>query len=140
MKSWICCFFVLAVLVLVFSCKEDNSGNDFSVYNQWEITGFISVESVQYPKTEEYNPVLEILPDGRFTVELDVNHCCGNVELANDKKIKFLGAGCTKICCDSEFSQKFIEMLLQVESYETDGNSMKLEVPGWGAIILELHQ
>lgn len=128
------------LLIPFLSCKNDEIEMDNSIYNTWEITDFISVESRLYAKDKDYNPLIEILKDGSFNLELDVNHCCGNFEINSNQKIKFSGAGCTKICCDSEFSLKFIQMLSQVEGYELEGNSMKLDVPGWGWIQLELYK
>lgn len=140
MKNYVITVFLVLLPVFFASCEKDKNGITGDIYNAWEVTEFISVESVMYQKDKDYNPVIKIIKDGSFNVELDVNHCLGNFEITSNQKIKFFGAGCTKICCDSKFSEKFIQMLPQVESYEVEGSSMKLNVPGWGLIKLELNK
>lgn len=131
---------LILVLFLIpyLSCKNGKSEIESWVYNTWEVTEIISVESRMSEKNNNYNPIIEIKEDGNYNIELDVNHCYGNFEIASNNQITFSGAGCTKICCDSEFSQKFTQLLPQVCSYEIEGNKMKLEVPDWGWINLVL--
>jgi len=42
------------------------------------------------------------------------------------------------VCCDSEFSKKFVEMLPLVNSFSTEENILKLFVTEWGWIELKL--
>ena len=99
----------------------------------------MSVESVAYPKKDGYNPVIEFNNDGTYYLKLDMNSCIGIFTLTDNSGISMTAPGCTKICCDSEFSKKFVEMLPQVKSYQLENNNLKLEVPEWGWINLELN-
>jgi heat shock protein HslJ len=63
----------------------------------------------------------------------------GNFSVSDNNVIQLSASGCTKMCCDSEFSKKFVQMLPQVESYQIEKNKLKLDVPGWGWINLKLY-
>ena len=132
---------VLAVLIVLFpfiSCKEDEKiAND--IYNRWEIVDFMSVESAAYPKNNGFNPVIQFHKNGNYTLELDLNSCIGNFNIDSGSGIELSATGCTYVCCDSEFSEKIASTLSQVKSYELDKNKLKLQVPEWGWINLELY-
>lgn len=126
-------------MLVIFSCDKSEINETVSIYGKWAVTDFISVESVTYPKKDGFNPVIEIKIGGAYNLKLDVNSCMGNFTLSNSNSISLSASGCTKMCCDSEFSQKFVLMLPQVESFQFQGEMLKLEVPGWGSINLELY-
>lgn len=131
---------VLAFIVLFsfISCtKDDEIAND--IYRSWEIVDFMSIESVAYPKNNNYNPVIQFHDDGKFTLQLDINSCFGSFNLLLGNNIEISEVGCTLVCCDSDYSEKVITMLPQVTSYSINANQLKLNVPGWGWINLELH-
>ena len=96
-----------------------------------------SSESVSYPKTNGFNPLIEFKTDGTFLIKLDVNNCFGDFTQNNNGGISLSSPLCTLVCCDSQFSQKFIQMLPQVKTSEIEGSKLKLNVPGWGWIELE---
>lgn len=98
---------------------------------------FMSIESVAYSKDKNYNPVIQFNTDGSYSLKLDINYCGGSFSLTGENGIAISAGGCTKICCDSKFSQKFTEMLPKVISYSIERNKMKLNVSGWGWIELE---
>ena len=74
---------------------------------------------------------------GILEIQLDINMCGGDYEVGLDSTLNMDNAACTKACCDSQFSQKFVEMLPRVESFEIENNKLKLQVPEWGWINLE---
>ncbi len=127
------------LMIALFSCEKNESNIDTEIYGRWKATGFISVESVLYSRKDGFNPVIEIKNNGSYNLKLDANSCIGNYTLSNNNFIALSASGCTKICCDSEFSLKLVQMLLQVKSYKIESNNLKLEVPGWGWINLELN-
>jgi len=96
-----------------------------------------SVESVSYSKDNGFNPLIEFKNDGTYLIKLDVNGCFGDFTLSNGNSISISASGCTKMCCDSQFSQKFIQMLPQVKTFEIEGSNLQLNIPGWGWIELE---
>lgn len=135
LKNTVIVFFLLVINV---SCDEKH--DEFvGIINRWEVVDFMSIESVMYAKDKEFNPIIEFHENGSYSLQLDLNSCSGSFELIREKGINITTAGCTKICCDSEFSRKFVLMLPQVTSYSIEGNKMKLDISGWGWINLKLH-
>jgi heat shock protein HslJ len=138
MKRFQIIFITFLVLALL-SCDKKEKDEMKSIYGKWEATDFISLESVAYPKKDGFNPILEFKNDGTYNLQLDFNKCSGDFTLLNNNGISFSSVGCTKMCCDSNFSLKFSQMLPQVKTYHIKRNKLKLEVPDWGCINLELY-
>ncbi len=126
-----------ALLLLIVSCSdEDNCDCPTDILGKWEAQVFLSLESRGYSKNADYHPTIEFKEDGTIAVKLDINACFGSFETGEEATINISDSGCTEACCDSEFSQKFMEMLPQVRSYEIDGEALKLYVQEWGWIQL----
>jgi heat shock protein HslJ len=123
---------------LFFSCDKSGIESKVSIYSKWEVTTFMSIESMAYSKDNNYNPTIEFNSNGSYTIKPDMNHCIGTVSLLGENGIVISVAGCTKICCDSKFSQKFIEMLPRVKTFSIEGKNLKLNIPDWGWIELEV--
>jgi len=138
MKYFLLIINTFLLIVTLVSCNKDNNEVSDSIYNSWEVVEFMSFESVHYSKTDNYNPIIEFGKDGGFTLKLDANSCVGSFNLSDEDGIEITTPGCTKICCDSEFSNKFTIMLSQVENYSVIENQLKLDVSGWGWINLKL--
>ncbi|NQU52986.1 MAG: META domain-containing protein [Bacteroidetes bacterium] len=129
---------IFLFFVLFISCEKEKKETTDDIYNTWEVVDFMSIESMLYSKNNNYNPVIEFKNDGSFSLKLDANNCFGSFEITSENNLKIGAAGCTKMCCDSDFSNKFVEMLSRVESYSFEDNQLKLNVPEWGWINLEL--
>lgn len=139
MRNSVLKLFVFSLLISFYACNDDDCGcNDGNIVGKWEVKEFMSVESVLFAKDDDYNPTIEFKSDGTTAIRLDVNSCFGDYELGDEPTINISDSGCTKICCDSDFSKKFIEMLPQVGSYEIEDNMLKFIISGWGWIELEL--
>jgi len=132
---------LLFILLFGYTFNSCNRHDDVAIeiYNRWEVVDFISVESILYAKDNDFNPVIQFQKNGCYTLQLDVNNCTESFSLSGNEGIEITAAGCTKICCDSDFSNKITEMLAQVDSYSIEKNKMKLNVSGWGWINLELN-
>ena len=130
-------YWVVFFTMLLSACSDDDDcGCTGDIYGKWEAKAFMSVESRGYPKDDDFNPTIEFKSDRTADVQLDVNACFGDFELQGENVIQISEMGCTEACCDSDFSQKFIEMLPQVNSYEIEDNTLKLHVSMWGWIEL----
>lgn len=129
--------YLFVLVFVVFSCDKSETEVRKAFYGKWNVTGFISVESMAYPTKNGFYPNVEFKEDGSFKLNLDVNSCKGNFTLLENNQISISASGCTKMCCDSEFSNKLYQMLPQVGSYQIENNILKLEIPGWGWINLE---
>ena len=132
-------FLAILILSLFLGCDKEESRNDGILFNTWEVVDFFSIESRVYAKKDGFNPIIEFKHDGSFKLRLDVNGCFGSFKVLSENKIEIPAVGCTEMCCDSDYSQKIAQMLSKVTSYELDGRTMKLNVPGWGSLNLELH-
>lgn len=127
---------VILLMALFFSCRKDD--NDSSLYHTWEVKTFMSLESVAYPKTEGKKVLLSFNPLGNVGLKLEVNGCGSSFVISKPGQIKIDSFLCTLICCDSKFSDKLLQMLPEVTSYEIVKNMLRLYVPHWGYIQLEL--
>lgn len=128
---------LLTFLIVLISCHKDSESASDSIFHTWEVKDFMSLESVAYPKIEGNQIRITYNPNGTYQLQLDVNHCLGTFTTGFDSKLSIGSAGCTKICCDSEFSAKLLEMLPKVTTFKIDGNSLQLNVPQWGWIECE---
>lgn len=124
----------LLLLVVLFACKKECDRCDPDLFGRWEVTGLVSIESVLYEKMDGYNPVMEFKKGGSLDIKLDINLCFADFSITKGTTIDIGPAGCTEACCDSEFSQKLIEMLPQVKNWSVENDTLKLDVPGWGWI------
>jgi heat shock protein HslJ len=124
-------------LTTFYSCKKDTDEVSAAIYNSWEVVDFMGIEMVVFPKKDNYNPVIEFKKDGSYLIKLDANSCSGTFKIFGGDSIEISTPGCTKMCCDSRYSQKIVSELSEVKTYSVDGNSVKLNVPGWGWIELE---
>lgn len=129
---------VLFYLSILFSCNKNEDEGSNAIYQSWLVLDFMSVESVAYPKDKDFNPVIKFKNDGSYSLKLDLNSCSGSFTLTGENNISISAAGCTKICCDSEFSKKFVAMLPRVSEYSIEGNKLKLNVSGWGWIEMKV--
>lgn len=131
----------LLFLIVLSSCRknEEETGIPKDICNTWEIVDFMSIESVLYAKDPQNTILITFETDNSYELKLDVNICLGEFTISNENEIEITGPGCTEICCDSDFSEKTTLMLSQVDSYTFDENRLKLNVPAWGWITLELY-
>ncbi|MCK3685492.1 META domain-containing protein [Maribellus sp. YY47] len=122
---------VLFFSMVLFSCNDDKNEN-IDIYGKWQIDNLMSLESIAYPKNNGFSPWIEFKENGSFEIKLDANTGNGSFVLSGDDSIHFSMVAVTKICCDSEFSKKFLLMLPQVTGFSFEGNMLKLNVPSWG--------
>lgn len=130
--------FGLIFFLIFYTCNnDDDCACAGQIYGKWEVKEFMSIESVLYAKNDGFNPIIQFKQDGTISIRLDANICSSTFDLLSDTELNITDAGCTKICCDSDFSMKFLEMLPQVESYEIEHDELKLHVSSWGWMELE---
>lgn len=125
------------LLLILISCKKDEDKNSV-LFSTWEAKSFMSLESVAYPKNENNKILLTFNKSGSYHLKLDINSCGGNFTSGKNNQVEMESPACTEACCDSKFSEKLAIMLPKVTSYSIDGKTLKLNVPQWGYIELEL--
>ena len=138
MKKYVFPIVIVLFSVLAFSCDKDENPVVDNIYYTWEVVDFMSIESMLYAKDNNYNPTIEFKQDGSLNLKLDANSCFGSFETEGENNVSFSAVGCTKICCDSDFSNKLAAMLPRVESYDLEDDQLRLNVPAWGFISLKL--
>jgi META domain. len=131
---------IFILLFVVCACRKDGASDVQSLYHSWEAKSFMSVESVAYPKTEGKRVLLTFNPSGNVGLKLEANGCGSSFVISKPGQIKMDPFLCTLICCDSQFSDKLLQMLPQVTSYEIVKNKLRLNVPQWGYIEFELEE
>ncbi len=131
--------YIPLLMLFMFSCDKNETEYVSDLYRKWEVTEFIMVDQVDYLKINGFNPLIEFRDDGTYNIKLDMNMCIGTYNLTEPNKILVTTSGCTKICCDSEFSNKFVQMLPRVQSFLFEKNKLILEIPGWGLMKLQLY-
>ena len=137
MKAGFYSIILLMACLLVGACQQEVVHSDEAIFHTWEAKEFISVESVPYEKLEGNPILLTFKRDGTYALKLDINSCGGNFQ-ADTNWIELTLPICTEACCDSPFSYKLASMLPKVTSYTIEGETLKLNVPQWGYIELEL--
>ena len=131
---------ILTAIVLLFtliSCKNEEQANA-NLWAAWEAKSFMSLESVAYPKNENNKILLTFDENGSYHLKLDINSCGGNFTSGKNNKLEIESPACTEACCDSKFSEKLVTMISKVTSFNIEGKTLKLNVPKWGYIELEL--
>jgi hypothetical protein len=127
---------VILSLLLLLSCQKDDDHS--GLFQTWEAKEFMSIESVAYPKNENTRVLLTFNRSGSYNLKLDINSRGGSFTSGKSNQIEIETAACTEACCDSKFAEKVAAMLSLVNSYEISGNTLKLNVPQWGYIELQL--
>lgn len=131
-------FLTILILTLSFvSCNKDEGTNSL-LFQTWEAKEFMSIESAAYPKNENTRVLFTFNRSGSYHLKLDINSCGGNFATGKNNQIELESAACTEACCDSKFAEKVAAMLSRVTSYEISGKTLKMNVPQWGYIELEL--
>jgi len=128
---------ILFLLLILISCKKDKEANSI-LFATWEAKTFISLESTGYPKNENNKILLTFDENGSYHLKLDINSCGGNFNSGKNNQLKIESPACTEACCDSKFSEKLATMISKVTSFNIEGKTLKLNVPQWGYIELQL--
>lgn len=133
---------ILTAIFLLFtliSCNKEKEANS-NLFVIWEAKSFMSLESVVYPKNDNNKILLTFNESGSYHLKLDINSCGGNFTSGKNNQLEIEPAACTEACCDSKFSEKLATMISKVTSFSVEGKTLKLNVPQWGYIELELSE
>lgn len=122
---------VLFFAAVLCSCNDIKNENP-DIYGKWQIDNLLSLESLAYPKDNGFSPWIEFKESGSFQLKLDANTGIGSFTFIGDDSVHFSNVAVTKICCDSEFSKKFLLMLPQVTAFKFEEQTLELHVPSWG--------
>ena len=119
--------------MMTTSCAKKDIYIDLTS-NNWEIVKMKKQGEYTYTKAEE-SYVLTFTNEQTYTLNLDVNNCFGNYEIANKGNIDLGYVGCTEICCDSEFAQNLTQLFPKITKYYGKGDNLIFE--GEGEIVLK---
>ena len=121
------------VLLTLNACSEERS-IDSLVGTEWLLTDLeISLDNL-VPETDY---ILKFDSETNFSMNLDVNNCGGNYEDFNDGMINFkAGLACTKICCDSEFSNKLARLFPSIVTFRIQNDVLTLDAVHGRAIFI----
>lgn len=125
--------FILFVSML-WSCEKEEIETDITS-NNWKVLKIKNQEDSIY--TESLNSyILDFNSDTTFTINLDVNTCFSQYEIIKGENIEIKAVSCTEVCCDSEFANNLMLLLLNMTNFNTEGDELIFE--GNGEIILEV--
>lgn len=125
--------YIIAVFILS-SCEKEDINYDINIKeNEWVVSKIKTKEDLVL-RTTSSTYILKFIDDIQYTINLDVNSCGGNYTNFGNGSIKIEPAGCTEICCDSEYAEDLIQILSTITKYYGKGNELILE--GDGKIIL----
>ena len=108
----------------IFSCEKDK--NIDSIIGKWEVIS-VYKDSIIVPKNIEIKYNLEFRNDTNVMIALDVNDCWGNYSIILENNINFSDFGCTKICCDSDYALKLINIIQESSKFEISDDILSLQ-------------
>lgn len=94
----------------------------------WNLTGitFYEKDQIILPSAKDKGVSVKFMEDGKLSYKLSVNSCFGTYSIKAETMRVKLG-GCTKMCCDSDFSNDFQSVLGTAKSYKiTDGKYLQI--------------
>jgi len=124
------------VLIFILSCTNDIEEPSNSIYGRWAVSEVSSVSAIFIEAPDEEIIILDIKSDNTLELFLSTNICNGFFTLTGDDEISFNIGGCTKKCCDSDFSLFLFNMIQSTYKYSFVNDQLKLWT-GSGLIKLE---
>lgn len=122
-------------LLVVMSCQEEEDKQPMDqLFGQWEVVAIYS-DSVEgeLEKTNGFNPIITFKTDLRMDIQLDVNSAGGVLEYPGNNEINVVNSWSTDACCDSEFSEKFLEKLQDLSHFSFPSKDRaELHAGDWG--------
>lgn len=113
-------FFLVLVLFFI-SCNNETLFNDLQD-TEWLLKKIEIGSDTHKPQKDH---ILKFTSDSTYTLQLSVNTCGFDYSNGIEGSIDFgEWIACTKICCDSDFSEMMIDMLSKVEKYRFVGKTM----------------
>jgi hypothetical protein len=102
------------ILLIVFACKKEAKE---ITQHQWKVKSIrVHPDSSSRISTEDY--ILSFEDKYSYSFNLSINSCGGEVQFKSKNKVNFDDAACTLACCDSDFSQKSLDILTKSEVFE----------------------
>lgn len=127
------------LLVLLSCCTEEKAFKD-DIRGKWKLVNLTMAEKM-LPQTPEKDYTIHFKNDTSYELSLDVNQCFGDYKLDKNGEITLGPAGCTMVCCDSDFALKWTRLLRKMEYFSLTGNNLVLrgsrQIDSNGKIVLE---
>ncbi|MEL7120422.1 MAG: META domain-containing protein [Bacteroidota bacterium] len=112
-------------IALLLSC---NKSKDCCIANPLTITwvaASVDVENQFQTATNEI--IMTLHEEGQMSIKLDINTCGGDYSMdLSEQTVAFKEMFCTEACCDSEFAQNVVDVLLRSTRFETSGNTLTI--------------
>lgn len=113
---------VLFFFPLIISCSKDKQT---IIKNDWQVES-IKIHSDSGLQLPMNTYILSFKNKRNYSIELDVNSCSGKVHFKSNNKIEFEWPSCTKVCCDSDFAEKMMDVLGNVNKYDVSDEALIL--------------
>lgn len=122
--------FVLTVffIPIIIRCSKEKK---IIINNDWQVESIKihSDSALRFPVNTyilSFEKRKYSIKKSTYSIKLDVNYCSGKVCFQNNNKIKFERAACTFACCDSDFAEKIILMLDDINKYKLSNETLIL--------------
>ncbi|WP_372774100.1 META domain-containing protein [Mangrovibacterium sp.] len=129
---------IFLVAMLVSASCQKTEGPTEQIFQSWEVTGFVSIESITYAKSDDTPIILTLDAGNTYSLQLNTNSCGGDLLKISGLSIQFDRPTCTEACCDSPFAERVVELLPSVSMYKVEDNTLRLSITDWGFIECEL--
>lgn len=118
---------ILLALVLI-SCQKENFGIELES-SKWKLVKYKSESESSFMKSKS-DYFLEFTSESSIKVNLDVNYCNHSFERFTNGSFKIEIGSCTYLCCDSEYADRFRQLIPLMTKYYGKGNQLIFEGRG----------
>ena len=118
----------------LWSCEKDSVDPVYItvvvhvLVHKWKVLSIENQTDIEKPKG---NYIFQFYDAERYSLALDdiidVNTCGGQYKTAGDGNSFIIEyCACTKVCCDSDFAEKLIDVTTQVITYRLNADTLTL--------------
>ena len=126
-------YLFIIIIAVLFACSKEKQT---VIDGRWEVEGFIAHQDSAL-RLAPNSYVLSFSNGRDYSINLDANSMSGKVVFKLNNKIEFTSGAITEICCDSEFAEKLILLLFEINKYELNDNILTLIGSNGISIILK---
>ncbi len=116
----------LLLCLIASGCKDQPVAVDrISIIHQWKVIS-LSINDISVGKPQR-TYLMDFYTDKNISLKLEANGCGAIYNLLENGEIRLPeGLGCTKVCCDSNFSVNLTHVISDLDHYTLNGDTLTL--------------